>query len=120
MMSSFASVLVANANATPEKVVPCEVLCQQPRHSAHEGVRSVQNQCQRSTVPWIDLHLGLQQQLAYCCMLQEHEGQLEERLGVLHILLHSRQLQVVEAGSLAGLGEGIRPSVAEGSRQFQY
>jgi hypothetical protein len=25
MMSSFASVLVANANATPEKVVPCSV-----------------------------------------------------------------------------------------------
>lgn len=53
MMSSFASVLVANANATPENVVPCsESACVFHIHVSH-----LQNQYRRSTAPCSYPHL---------------------------------------------------------------
>ena len=56
MISSFASVFVANANATPEKVVPW-IESEGRVKPMHSNMCCVQNRYQQSVAPCFFLHL---------------------------------------------------------------
>jgi hypothetical protein len=90
MISSFASVLVANANATPENVVPWR---KEVSESSSTGcvMNFVQNQCQQLVALSI-FHLHLLLLVEYtdsCCAVRQ---QLADAVHILHT-----QAVVVEA-----------------------
>ena len=86
MMSSFASVFVANANATPEKVVPWKQSEGRVR-PVHSKTFCVQNRYQQSVAPCFFLHLQPRPLvLDYCIGLGLAEA--HSCPGLEHIHLH--------------------------------
>lgn len=112
-MSSLASVLVAKAKATPEKVVPCQT-CQ--FLSSKSVSRYSQSLFRRLAVPWIvPLHPLPQAQVVHSCPALEgqevgnsaadriHPGLVEEARHILEDLAAAGRIEVEPAE------EDIRP-----------